>query len=90
MDYSSSTHKRPVQPFFLEQYLQRLTSESENAAAGGAPSTSMAAGSTDDRLGDFHQAVETLCAFYESTGQFGKGARKFWTVATAPRSLPGR
>ena len=88
VDYSSSTHKRPVQPFFLEQYLQRLTSESENAAAGGAPSTSMAAGSTDDRLGDFHQAVETLCAFYESTGQFGKAARKFWTVATAPRSLP--
>ena len=46
VDYNGSTRKRPVQPFFLEQYLQRLTSESENAAAGGAPSTSMAAGSS--------------------------------------------
>lgn len=62
-----------LQPVFLENYLERLTSEAEM--------------SPDAQAGDFHQAVDTLCAFYEAMGKFGKAARKFWSVATTDRPL---
>lgn len=72
MDYSN-THERRLQPVFLENYLERLTSEAEL--------------STDAQAGDFHQAVDTLCAFYEAMDKYGKAARKFWNVATTERPL---
>ncbi len=62
-----------LQPVFLENYLERLTSEAEM--------------SPEAQAGDFHQAIDTLCAFYEAMGKFGKAARKFWNVATTDRPL---
>jgi hypothetical protein len=64
---------RRLQPVFLENYLERLTSEAEM--------------SPDAQAGDFHQAVDTLCGFYDAMGKFGKAARKFWNVATTDRPL---
>ena len=76
-DYSN-LHQRRLQPVFLENFLERLTSEAETSPAA--------------QSGDFYQAVDSLCAFYEAMGKYGKAARKCWSVATAerPRALSVR
>jgi hypothetical protein len=61
-----------LQPVFLENYLERVTSEAEL--------------SHDAQPGDFQNSIDTLCAFYEAMGKFGKAARKFWNVATTDKN----